>query len=352
MKRITEDIKEIIERVGLPLYDFEGREVLISGGSGFLGSWYVAIFQELNKKYFKKPVKVYVIDSGIATDKANHIVTVSDPHILYRSDDIATVALEGSVDYIIHAAGIASPIYYRKYPIETIDGMVLGLSNLMKFAVKNPVKGFFVFSSSEIYGNPHQEAVPTPETYYGNVSPIGPRSCYDESKRMEEAMSAAYYRIHNIPVKWVRPFNVYGPGMRLADDRVVPKFTFQMLQDKPVTVHIPGLQTRTFCYITDAMVGFLKAMLVGRNGEAYNIGHDQEEITMYDLAKKMLELFPSKSRIETVEMPTEYPRDQAQRRCPDLAKAREQLDYHPVVSLEEGLRRTWEWGEYLLYSKN
>jgi len=348
MKLIEEDLQSIIKQVGTPIFDFEGREILISGACGFLGSWYIALFQELNK-FFKHPCKVYAVDSGIATDENNHIVKVTDPNILFKQADISTMEIDGTVDYIIHAAGIASPIFYRKFPVETIDGMVLGLSNLMKFAVKNPVKGFFVFSSSEMYGNPHPEAVPTPETYYGNVSAIGPRSCYDESKRMEEAMCVAYHRIHNVPVKWVRPFNVYGPGMRVVDDRVVPKFTFQMLKNEDITVHVPGLQTRTFCYVTDAMVGFLKAMLIGKNGEVYNIGRQDDEISIYELATRMQKLFPqSKSNINTIEMPTEYPQDQAQRRCPDITKAREQLLYSPRVSLDEGLGRTWEWAEEAL----
>lgn len=345
MKIIEEGLHSIIDRVGRPMYDLEGKEIFISGACGFLGSWYIALFQLLNKEYFEKPCTVYAVDSGIATDSNNHIVEVEDPHIIFMLEDISTMKLEGYVDYIIHAAGIASPVYYRKFPIETIDGMVLGLSNLLKFAVKNSVKSFFVFSSSEIYGNPVSTFVPTPEVYNGNVSPIGPRSCYDESKRMEEAMCVAYHKIHGVPVKWTRPFNVYGPGMRVMDDRVVPKFIFQMLRGEPVTVHMPGKQTRTFCYITDAMVGFLKAMLIGKNGEVYNIGWDKEEISVYELAKKMLHLFPTQSEIHTVEMPKEYPSDQAQRRCPFLRKAENDLNYRPMINLEEGLKLTWEWAK-------
>lgn len=345
--KIEDELKEIIEGVGLPLNDFEGKEVLISGASGFLGSWFIALFVYLNNNMFKKPVTVYAVDTYIAADKRNALMSIDDPNIKFRKDDISTMELEGIVDYVIHAAGIASPIYYRRYPIETIDGMVLGMRNILNFAVKNaPLKSILTFSSSEIYGNPVSEQVPTPETYYGNVSPNGPRSCYDESKRMEEAMCASYYRIHNVPVKIVRPFNVYGPGMRVTDDRVVPKFTFQMLKNEDITVHIPGIQTRTFCYITDAMIGFLKTLLIGKNGEAYNIGNSEPEITVKELALEMQVLFSnSKSQIIEVEMPTEYPQDQAQRRCPDLTKAKEELNYIPKVHLFDGLKRTWEWAE-------
>src|SRR5258708_7882628 len=184
--------------------------------------------------------------------------------------------------------------------------------------------------------------VPTKETYNGNVSPIGPRSCYDESKRMGETLCMCYHDVHKVPVKWVRPFNVYGPGMRISDDRVVPKFTFQLLRGEDITVHLPGLQTRTFCYITDAMVGFLKLLLSEENGEVFNIGQQTPEITMFDLATRMTEIFPTTGKIIQVEMPQEYPTDQAQRRCPDISKARERLGYLPQVELNEGLQRTYE----------
>lgn len=350
MNIIKEDIETIVHGVGNPLLDFEGKEILISGACGFLGSWFIAVFDHLNRYVFAKPVTVYAVDSFIAADQNNSLIKSVDEHIHFIKADISTWKHDkkDSIDYIIHAAGIASPIYYRKFPVETIDGMVLGLSNLLKFASEKPVKSFLNFSSSEMYGNPHPDAVPTPESYYGNVSATGPRSCYDESKRMGEAMCAAYHRIYNIPVKWVRPFNVYGPGMRVKDDRVIPKFMFQMLQGEPVTVHVPGIQTRTFCYITDAMVGFFKTLLSDKNGEVYNIGKDTQEISMVMLAQTMKTLFAPEAVVEEIEMPTEYPRDQAQRRQPLLTKAREDLLYDPKVTLEEGLHRMWEWGEFVI----
>lgn len=345
MDVIEEDIKTIIEQVGLPMYDFEGKEILISGACGFLGSWFIAVFQTLNQSYFKKPCKVYAVDSFIASDSENSLITITDKNILFRKDKIEDMKMEGSIDYIIHAAGIASPVYYRKYPIETIDGMVFGLRNLLNFAVKNPVKSFLYFSSSEIYGNPHPSSVPTKEEYYGNVSCIGPRSCYDESKRMGEAMCASYHRIYNIPVKWVRPFNISGPGMRRADDRVLPKFVYAALQNESIVVHSPGGQTRTLCYVTDGMVGFFKALLIGKNGEVYNIGRHEEELSMRNLAQKILSVIPTQSKITTIPAPTEYPQDQALRRCPDISKAQEQLNYFPHVNLETIIERTAKWAK-------
>lgn len=344
------DLKEIIEGVGVQqLRAFEGKEVFISGACGFLGSWFIAVFQELNKRFFtENPVTVYALDSFIASDEFNSIVDVTDPNIIFKEADVTTFELQGSVDYIIHAAGIASPIYYRQYPIETIDGMVFGLRNLLNFAVENPVKSFLTFSSSEMYGNPHPDMVPTPETYNGNVSCIGPRSCYDESKRMEETMCHSYHRIYNVPVKWVRPFNVYGPGMRIKDDRVVPKFMFQLLRGDDITVHIPGIQTRTFCYITDAMIGFFKTLLSDQNGEVFNIGHQDGEMSVVDLARLMHEMFTPEGKIIEVEMPQEYPSDQAQRRCPDITKARTLLGYEPQIDIKLGLVRMQDWCMYKL----
>lgn len=344
MKIVTEDIKSIVDKVDFS--DLEGKTVLISGAAGFLGSYFIAVFQYLNQQVFKKPCRVFAIDNYITGSKKNLLAKVLDKNIIYKTMDISQGIDEfgdEKIDYIVHAAGLASPIYYRKFPIESINCTVLGLHHLMMYASRNVIKSFLFFSSSEIYGNPRDEEVPTKESYNGNVSCIGPRSCYDEAKRLGETICASYYRTHRIPVKWVRPFNVYGAGMRINDDRVVPKFLFQALAKKPLTIHMPGLQTRTFTYATDAMIGFFKVLLRGRNGEVYNIGKDSGELRMEDLADMVNGLFKNKLRILKVEMPEEYPSDQAQRRLPDITKAREHFGFEPIVSLEEGLSRMLLW---------
>jgi len=345
---ITEHLKGIVEEVGPVMSNFEGKTIIISGACGFLGSWFVAIFQYLNQQVFERPCVVYAIDSFIAADQENCIVEIVDENIHFLRHDISTLHINTRFDYVIHAAGIASPIYYRKYPLETIDGMVLGCRNLLESAVRYGVESMLVFSSSEIYGNPSPDMVPTPETYHGNVSCTGPRSCYDESKRMEEALCSSYARVHQIPVKWVRPFNVYGPGMRINDDRVVPKFIFAALTQQPITVHIPGLQTRTFCYITDAMVGFLKTLLLGKNGEVYNIGYPTGELNMVQLADRVADLFEQEVQVIKVPMPPEYPQDQTQRRCPDLTKAKTHLEYNPQVDIDTGLALMLHWSKEVI----
>lgn len=358
---IDEQLQSICDGVGFDIHQFSGKTVLITGSCGFLGSWFTALFQYLNQNYLKEPVKVIGVDSFIATDQKNYITEITNPNIFFsRGDcsqmkdfDLPHLFLNGrnnEIDYIIHAAGIASPIFYGKYPIETIEGMALGLINLMKYAVKNPIKSMLVFSSSEMYGNPLVGNVPTPEDYNGNVSCTGPRSCYDEAKRLEETLCVAYHKVHNIPVNWVRPFNVYGPGMRVNDDRVVPKFIFQGLRGEEFTVHNPGKQTRTFCYVTDAMIGFLKVLLHPVKGEVYNIGNDSPELTIKELANEINQrLFNGLIKTKEIDMPEEYPTDQAQRRCPDLTKARKELGYEPKVLLETGLQMSLEWAKTQKY---
>ncbi len=219
---------------------------------------------------------------------------------------------------------------------------------MLKLAAAKKAKSILFFSSSEIYGDPDPRFVPTPETYRGNVSSLGPRSCYDESKRIGETLCMAHYRVHQTQVKMVRPFNVYGPGMSSKDYRVVPTFLSQIIEGKPLTVHDKGNQTRTFCYVTDAIIGFFKVLLSDNNGEVYNIGNDDEEINMKSLAELLAKIIPDKVEINLVNYPENYPQDEPQRRCPDLTKARTQLNYKPTISLKNGLSRSYRWMKSVL----
>jgi UDP-glucuronate decarboxylase len=229
---------------------------------------------------------------------------------------------------------------------------VTGAKNLLELARKNALDGFLFFSSSEIYGDPDPRSVPTPETYHGNVSSVGPRACYDESKRLTETICTIYQQKYGIPVTMVRPFNVFGPGMKHNDRRVVPMFGYQALNGQTITVHGDGHQTRTFCYITDAMTGFLKVLLSGQPGEAYNIGNDQNEISMRDLAQIFVELAHSTSSgqgnnasYQMIPYPATYPAGEPQRRCPDLTKAKRELDFTPHVNFRAGLKRFMDWAK-------
>ncbi len=346
MKRniVTEDICLIAEAIKKDAKKLEGKTLLISGGAGFIGSYILATIHELNKKYFSKPCRVISIDNFITGRKRRIVEEIKNENFTFIEADVTKpLDIKEKVDYIIHAAGLASPVYYQKYPLETIESAIYGVRNLLDLGKLKKIKSFLYFSSSEIYGDPDPNFIPTPETYRGNVSAIGPRSCYDESKRLGETICMVFYDKFKMPVKIVRPFNVYGPGMLPNDYRVVPMFINSALKGKPLPVHDKGNQTRTFCYISDAIVGFLKVLLSKKSGEVYNVGSDMDEINMMKLAMMVSDLFKNKVEVKTVEYPSHYPQDEPKRRCPDLTKIKTSLDYKPSVNLKQGLRRVIKW---------
>ncbi len=344
---VEEDLNAIAEAIKEDAKLLEGKTVLITGGSGFIGSYIVATIDLLNRKYVAKPCKVISLDIYITgqSSRTNLIKEIDSEYIRYIKHDVRTpIELGEPVDYIISAAGVASPVYYKKYPIETIEGTIFGVKNALEMARQKAVKGLLYFSSSEIYGDPDPNFIPTPETYKGNVSSIGERSCYDESKRVGETMCMAFFTVHKVPVRIVRPFNVYGPGMKSTDYRVIPTMLSRGLQGKELTVHDKGNQTRTFCYITDAISGFFKVLLNGRDGEVYNVGNDAEEINMLALAETIAEtIFNGKAKVKLISYPDNYPQDEPRRRCPDLSKIKRELGYMQKISLKEGLKRAFVW---------
>lgn len=341
---VKEDVRLIAETIKKDAKKLEGKTLLISGGAGFIGSYILATIHELNNKYLSKPCRVISIDNFITGRKRRIVEEIkSDSFTFIEADVTKSFDIKGKIDYIIHAAGLASPVYYQKYPLETIESAIYGVRNLLEIARLKKIKSFLYFSSSEIYGDPDPNFIPTPETYRGNVSAIGPRSCYDESKRLGETICMVFFDKFKIPVKIVRPFNVFGPGMLPNDYRVVPMFVSNALRGKPLPVHDKGNQTRTFCYISDAIVGFLKVLLSKKNGEVYNVGNDIDEINMMKLAMMVSGLFGNKIAVQTVKYPNHYPQDEPNRRCPDLTKIKTNLGYNPSVNLKEGLRRVIKW---------
>lgn len=343
---VSDDIAEIAKNLSdEEAHKLEGKTVLISGGSGFLGKYLVGALCYLNDTRLNVPCKI------ISTD--NFITGSPHPHFNYkgRSDllevwaDISQpLPIREDIHFIMHAAGLASPVYYKKFPLETIDSAVTGIRNLLELSRKNKnLEGFLFFSSSEIYGDPDESAVPTPETYHGYVSSVGPRACYDESKRLGETIAVVYHEQFGTPVTIVRPFNVFGPGMGHADRRVLPMFAYKAINKQSIPVHGDGHQTRTFCYITDAITGFFKVMLSGKHGESYNIGSSDNEISMKNLAELFIKLEGSGASFNLIPYPDNYPGGEPQRRCPDITKAKEDLTFSPKVTLEDGLRRFIEW---------
>ncbi len=342
-----DDTAEIIRKLGKDVHRFSGKTVLLSGGAGFLGRHITALVKRLNAEVLSEPCTLISVDNFITGDaKAHRAGAAGDPHILHVWADVThPLPLRQDIDFIIHAAGVASPVYYMKHPIETIESAVHGTRNLLELARKNPkLESFLFFSSSEIYGDPDPKAVPTPETYHGYVSSVGPRACYDESKRLGETLVTIYHDRHQVPAKIVRPFNVFGPGMGHNDRRVIPMFTYQALNKREIPVHGDGHQTRTFCYISDAITGFLQVLLRGTSGHAYNIGNAENEIAMRELAELFRKVVPG-ARHSLIDYPDTYPAGEPQRRCPDLAKAEKDLGYSATVDLHEGLKRFVEWAK-------
>lgn len=341
---VKKDLKDIIRGIKQEAKCLQGETLLISGGAGFLGSYIIGTIYMLNKKTFKKPCKVISIDNFITGKKRRIIADINDENFTFIEADVTKpLKFKDKVSYIIHAAGLASPVYYQKYPLETINSAVMGAKNLLELARLKKAKSFLYFSSSEIYGDPDPNFIPTPESYCGNVSSIGPRACYDESKRLGETLCMIYHQKYNVPVKIVRPFNIYGPGMFPDDYRVVPTFVNNALRKKPLPVHDEGNQTRTFCYISDAITGFLKVLLSKHNGEVYNVGNDENEINMLGLARMVTQLAGKNIEIQTIPYPKNYPPEEPKRRCPDLTKIKTELGYLPAIDLKTGLKRVIRW---------
>ncbi|MBL8670644.1 MAG: NAD-dependent epimerase/dehydratase family protein [Alphaproteobacteria bacterium] len=339
---LDSDIDEVVALLGDVAQDFAGKTVVISGGRGFLGRYFVEVFERMSRKALSSPVKVVILDNLITAGKRGEEVPQSEHIRFVRHNVIEPFAIEGPVHFVIHAAGIASPFYYRAYPLETLDVAVRGTRNMLDFAMNKGARLTF-FSSSEIYGDPDPNHVPTVESYRGHVSSMGPRACYDESKRTGETLCYIFHDSKGVITNVIRPFNVYGPGMQETDYRVLPNFASRIKAGKPLNVYGSGKQTRTFCYITDAINGFLRVIARGVPGEAYNVGNPRPEISMHQLVLAVQEVLGKPVAHNLIEYPDTYPADEPNRRCPDIRKAKLQLDYVPQVDLKDGLRRFLRW---------
>ncbi len=357
----AEVVRGDLEHIALALGDaresLAGRRVLITGGAGFLGYYLVQSLLHLNERPARSgpPISVTVWDNFVRGVPAWLERTAASPQMTVLKHDATSPLPTGmpEFDYIVHAASIASPTYYRRHPLETMDANVDGLRRLLDHArgrqeAGAPLLGFLFFSTSEIYGDPGPEHIPTPETYRGYVSCTGPRACYDESKRYGETLCATFAHQFGVPVSMARPFNNYGPGLKITDGRVIPDFARDILAGRDIVMHSDGSPARTFCYVADAVAGYYRILTRGRPGEPYNIGTSGPEITVAELADAMVgigrELFGYQGSV--VVRPSRdgaYLTDNPARRCPDITKARTELGYEPSVEFREGLRRTLIW---------
>ena len=320
--------------------------ILITGCGGFLGYYFMHFFNAEAETLGVK--KVIALDNfmlgypkWIEKLEKNPLFDIQKFDII--KDNIADINGSDKADFIIHMASIASPMFYRKYPIETLDANIWGLRSLLDFYKEKPIRGFLFYSSSELYGNPDAAHVPTSEDYYGYVCATGPRSCYDESKRFGETMCMLFAQRYNMPIGVTRPFNNYGPGMRIGDKRVPADFALAVMENRDIEILSDGAPTRTFCYIADSVCGYLKVMLHGTY-DYFNIGIEKPEISISQLA----EIYTAAGRdifgytgkvVYRHSNDKEYLTNNPQRRCPNIDKARRILGYQPSINVEEGVGR-------------
>lgn len=339
---LDSDLVEVARGLGDEAHAFAAKTVLMTGARGFLGRHFSEVFAYLNEHVLREPCKFVGMDNLLTAGEAGAAVRERPNFIFVKQDVTKGIEYDGQIDYVIHAAGIASPFYYRAYPLETLEVAISGTRNALELATRHRAR-FTFFSSSEIYGDPDPNHVPTQESYRGSVSCRGPRACYDESKRLGETLCYVFHEKFGTTTTAIRPFNVYGPGMQEIDYRVLPNFASRIKAGKSLSLYGSGVQTRTFCYIVDALVGFLLTILKGVPGEVYNIGNPTPEVSMLDLVKTLEKVLGRPVPYTVIEYPDSYPADEPMRRCPDIRKARLQLKYEPRVTLQDGLTRFLSW---------
>ena len=305
------------------------KKILITGSSGFIGQYLVQCLVEI---FNEKELKVYGLDRiSPKFNNKNFKFIKKDLYKLNRKN-IPNLKF----DYIIHLAGIPSPVYYKLYPLKTIYLNSELTRELLGISRKHNSK-FIFFSSSEIYGNPFEKFIPTSEDYLGNVSCISDRSCYDESKRMGETFTYIYKNNYNVDAKIIRPFNFYGDGMRVNDERIIPRFFNQSYNNKDLTVFSKGKQTRSYCHIFDAVVMMINIIFKGKKF-VYNVGNPSEEVSAATLAKKILQITENKLiKINKIPYPGNYPSDEPQRRCPSIKNYTSEFKFKPILNLSKGL---------------
>lgn len=302
--------------------------IVVTGGAGFIGS-------HLCDRLLAEGHSVIAMDNLITGTADNIVHLVGRDDFLFIKHDVTNyIYIDGPVDAVLHFASPASPIDYMQLPIQTLKVGALGTHKALGLARAKGAR-FLLASTSEVYGDPLVH--PQPETYWGNVNPIGPRGVYDEAKRFAEAMTMAYHRVHGVETRIARIFNTYGPRMRLDDGRVIPNFIGQALRGEPLTVYGDGSQTRSFCYVDDLVEGIVR-LLHSDEVEPVNLGNPRE-MSILELAHLINRMTGNKAGVIFKPLPKDDPRV----RRPDISKARRVLDWEPKIPLEEGLERTIEY---------
>lgn len=326
--------------------------ILLTGCGGFLGYYFMHFFSHFaDELQIKRIIALENFLTGTKEWLDNLVSSQPDLIKLHEfnviTDSVEDVEGAEGADLVIHMASIASPTFYRIYPIETVDANITGLRRLLDYYAEKKLKGFLFFSSSEIYGDPFPEFIPTKEEYRGNVASIGPRACYDEAKRFGETLCYLFAQKYDMPIGIARPFNNYGPGMNLNDKRLPADFAKAVIEGRNLEILSDGTPTRTFCYISDAITGYLKVLLHGQF-DVFNIGNDKPELSVREFAELFTnagkDIFNYQGVISfQVSSDKEYLTDNPNRRCPDISKARTILNYNPSVMVNEGIKRYLEF---------
>lgn len=333
---LEKDIKDMFNWTKNIHNKFKNKKILIVGYNGFLGKYFCYYFDYLIRKKFN--CKITCIDNFSSSHKTNFKNFLTKKNFKFIKADVCKYVPKGKYDYIIFLAGIASPQIYASMPRRTLDVSYNGTKKYLEFANKNKSK-FIFFSSSEIYGNPDKKNIPTKENFYGYVNSFGPRSCYDEGKRVGETLCYIYKEQYNMNIKVIRPFNVYGPGMEKNDYRVIPNIVNCFKENKKMSIYNSGNQTRTFCYISDAITGFLQVIALENKKTLFNVGNDKNEISILNLVKIAKSVTKNQLKFK-IKDNKDYPGDEPQRRCPDISLLKKLTNFENRISLKEGLRYT------------
>jgi UDP-glucuronate decarboxylase len=344
---LKEDLDFVVNS-GIGWQALANSTVLISGANGFLPHYLVETLFHLNDvKQLNIKILALVRNKEKSDKRFSHRQGRKDIEFIVQNI-CESINYDGNVDYIIHAASQASPLYYSKDPIGTQNANITGTTNLLKLAKGKAVKSFLFFSSGEVYGTPLPHQIPTKETDYGYLDPLLLRSCYGESKRMGENICVCWWHQYQVPVKIVRPFHTYGPGLDLNDGRVFADFVADVVNNKDIVMKSDGSDVRAFCYIADATIGFFNVLLNGKNGEAYNVGSDKET-SIKELAHILTDLFPEKNLKVVMNEGSssgDYVRSTIRKSCADISKIKE-LNWEPVYNVRDGFKRM-----ILSYSNN
>lgn len=339
---VKEDLKHIVNN-DLPWNKLEGKTVLVSGANGFLSTYMIKTLLLLNETGNRQKINIIALVRNEQRAKARFLEYLDSQNFELIIQDVCDPIISNRhIDYIIHAASQASPKFYGLDPVGTLNANVLGTNNLLQLARKNNVDGFLYFSSGEVYGEVPEVSIPTKEYEYGYIDPTNVRSCYSESKRLGETMCVSWFHQFGVPIKIVRPFHTYGPGMSLNDGRVFADFVADIVNKRDIVMKSDGSAIRAFCYLSDATIGFFTVLLCGRNGEAYNIGNSDAEISILGLAEILINIYPEwcLKVIRREENETKgYIKSKITRNCPDITKANS-LGWKPSIKIAEGFKKT------------